>query len=211
MENPRALGMFGQFVYRPYACCAGDDGRIWAVGAAGWGTAGGGVAWLNPSTGQSGSSHLPDTPLGVLPLPGKRLLVCSGSQIRWWDAASDRLTAVASWPTGVASGYAILNSSPPRVLCVGGKKGAVLTLGDPGQVRLDRQFEAPLSCEDLRPWRDGKFVVGGPGGFATLDPRTGTWHHFTDAPLGHRWAFAVLGDTVYYHSGPHLMAVDVPP
>ena len=80
MDNPRSVGMFGQYVYRPYACCVAQDGRIWAVGAAGWGTSGGGVAWIHPDSGQSHATHLPDVPLGILPLAGNRLMVCSSFQ-----------------------------------------------------------------------------------------------------------------------------------
>jgi len=207
--NPRLLGYFGQRVYRPVACCVAEDGRVWGVGPAGWGTTGGGVAFVDPETGQSGSAALPEAPFAVLPIAADRLLVC-GSMMRWWDTRANSELGSCAWPAGAAGGAVLLSADPPRVAYCGAKALSVVTIGEPGEATVDRTLEAPIACEDLRPWRDGKLVVGGSEGFATVDPATGVWHHFCKSGLPTRYVWQVLGDQVYYGSGAQLYCVGIP-
>jgi hypothetical protein len=53
-------------------------------------------------------------------------------------------------------------------------------------------------------------VVGGAGGFAVVDLPTGAARHFCHTPLGHRWAYTIAADAVFFHSGTHLMTASIP-
>jgi hypothetical protein len=54
-------------------------------------------------------------------------------------------------------------------------------------------------------------VIGGSSGFATVDLESGAAEHFCSTPLGHRWAYTVAADAVFFHSGTHLMTAAIPP
>ncbi len=207
--NPRSLGFFGQRVYRPLGCCVDDDGRVWGVGPAGWGSTGGGVAFVDPDTGETGSTALPEAPFAVLPIGPGRVLVCGGV-MRWWDTASNAEIASCPWPAGAAGGAALLTREPARIVSCGGRSLSIIEVGEPGKPTVESTLTAPVQCDDLRPWKEGHFVVGGPEGFATVDAAQATWHHFTRTPLGSRYVFAVVGDAVYYGSGPQLYVLHIP-
>ncbi|MBI2302872.1 MAG: hypothetical protein HYU66_28530, partial [Armatimonadetes bacterium] len=207
--NPRVLGFFGQQVYRPYSVAAATDERIWAVGPAGWGSTGAGVAWLDPATGTSHSTRLERTPSDILPLPGNQLLICDWDRLVWWDGTADRELAAAKVDVGI-QGAVLLPGAPPRIAYVGGPVVVVASLPQPGQVKVELTSQGPIPGQHLQRYSRG-VVIGGPQGFATCRLPEGTWRQLANVPLGLRYAFVCHDDVVYFHRGSALMALAIPP
>jgi hypothetical protein len=207
--NPRRLGFFGQRVYRPVSTAVAEDGRIWAVGPAGWGSTGAGIAWLDPNTGASHATDLSRAPTDLLALPGHQLLLSDHDRFVWWDATADRPIAAAPLPAS-AAGTVLLNAGPPpRVAFCSGPQVTVATLPEPGQITVEATYDGPIPAVHLARYSRG-VVVGGPQGFASLNLETGQWRHFCDAGLGLRYAFVVHDDVVYFTQGASLLAVAIP-
>jgi hypothetical protein len=82
MTNPRPLGFLGRYVYRPTDICVDDGGDLWAVGPAGWGTLGGGVAKLSYSTKELRSHNFKDIPHSLVQVTPNILALCSDTLMR---------------------------------------------------------------------------------------------------------------------------------
>ena len=210
MVNPRFLGFLGQRVYRPLNTCVAEDGKIWAVGPAGWGSTGGGVAYVDPVTRRTGSTALPEAPGDVVPLAGNRLLVCSGGLLRWWDGTANTELAQAAPPLPLVSATLIEAGPPGRVLFAAAGELAVVSADQPGSVEVVKRHPLPVPCTRALVWKE-RAVVGGAKGFAVVDLATGAAAHFCSTRLGHRWAYTVAADAVFFHSGAHLMTAAIPP
>jgi len=207
--NPRRLGFFGQQVYRPYSTAVSENGRVWAVGAAGWGSTGAGIAWLAPETGKSHATVLPRAPTDVLALPGNQLLVSDHDRFLWWDGTRDAQIAAAALPFPAAGAILLSSGPPPRVAFCSGQKVAIVALPEPGKLRVEATFDAPIPAAHLAKYSRG-VVVGGAKGFASVNVETGQWHHFCDSALGTRYAFVVHDDVVYFTQGASLLSVGIP-
>jgi len=204
--NPRFVGSFGQYVYRPYACTAASDGRIWGVGAAGWGTTGGGIAWLDPDSGQTASQRLPDTPWMIAELDPSTLLVASEGKLRWWDEKSNRELASCSYPRGIASDVVLLRGgSLPRVAFCDAAGLHLASLPRPGQLQILADFPCPVPCAKML-WDGTRLIVGGSAGIAELDPTNGKWVVLCNSSTT-RWGFAATPEAVYFTSGAQLLTV----
>jgi hypothetical protein len=208
--NPRRIGFFGQQVYRPLSICVAEDGKIWGVGPAGWGTSGAGVAWIDGKTGKTESAPLPESPNDIVALPGNRLLLCGNRLLRWWDGTANKELASAPPPAPLVSAEPLeAGKIGTRFLFATTNELLVVSTAEPGKVTVEKRFPTPIPC--VRALVDnGKAVVGGPQGFATVDLQTGASEHFCSAPLGHRWAFVVAGGAVYFHNGPKLLTAPLP-
>ena len=207
MTNPRRLGFLGQRVYRPYSTCIATDGKIWSVGAAGWGSTGGGIAWMDKKSGETDSVTLPEAPVNVLALPDNRILSCSTAWLRWWDGASKQELAKCEPPVPLVSadrfsdGVLALLASDAELL--------IASVDTPRSVQIKRRFASPIPCTRALAWK-GYAVVGGSEGFALVDTATGTSDLFCKTPLGSRWAFVIAAGRVYFHRETHLMSVALP-
>lgn len=209
MENPRRLGFLGQRVYRPLSTCVSEDGRVWSVGPAGWGTTGGGIAWIDPITLKTESTPLPGDAQDILPLSKNRLLVTSNGLLRWWDSATNKEIAQVAPPIPVNSATLLESGNPARILLASTNELLIVTAEEPGKVEILQRFASPISCSRALVYKK-KAVVGGSQGFATVDLATGAARHFCTTPLGHRWAFAVTEGAVFFHNGPRLMTAPLP-
>jgi hypothetical protein len=207
--NPRFVGSFGQNVYRPYATTATSDGRIWGVGAAGWGTTGGGIAWLDPNSGETESRRLPDSSWMIAELDPATLLVASEGKLRWWDQKSNRELASSLYPRGRASDVALLRAGPQPLIAFCDAAGLHLaSLRQPGRLQVIKSFPCPASCAKIL-WESGHLVVGGPNGIAELDPSSGKWVVLSNSPAS-RWAFVATPEAVYFTRGAELLTVPRP-
>jgi len=207
--NPRFVGNFGQYVYRPYACTAASDGRIWGVGAAGWGTTGGGIAWIDPDTGETCSQSLPDTPWGIAEIDSSTLLVASEGRLRWWDEKSNREVASCSYPRGTASDVVLLRGGSQPLIAFCDSAGLHLaTWSRPGKLKIVASYPCPVPCTKIL-YESGRLIVGGSGGIAELDPANGKWVVLCNSSTT-RWGFAATSDAVYFTSGTQLLAVARP-
>ena len=207
MVNPRRLSFLGQRVYRPYSTCVADDGTIWSVGAAGWGSTGGGIAWIDKRSGETGAVALPEAPVNALALPDNRILSCHSERLRWWDGASKRELADCEPPVHLVSADSL--GEDGLVLLASATEILVLSIDTPGSVRIKRRFESPIPCVRALAW-NGYAVVGGPQGFALVDAVTGVSDSFCEIPLGSRWAFVIVAGRVFFHRETHLMSVALP-
>src|SRR3990172_8727232 len=209
MINPRRIGFLGQRGYRPLNTCVADDGKVWSVGPAGWGTTGGGVAYADPVELRTEATALPEAPHDVVPLSGNRLLVCSSGLLRWWDATGNRELAQAPSPFPLVSATLIDKGPPGRVLLASGQDLAVCCADATGRIAIQARHPSPVPCARALVW-NGRAVVGGASGFAVVDLQTGAARHFCHTPLGHRWAYTIAADAVFFHSGKHLMTAAIP-
>jgi len=209
MINPRRIGFLGQRVYRPYNTCVAEDGKVWSVGPAGWGTTGGGVAYADPVALRTDATALPEAPHDVVPLLGNRLLVCCSGLLRWWDGIGNRELAQAPSPFPLASATLIDKGPPGRVLLASAQELAVCCADEAGRIEILAKHPSPVPCARALVW-NGRAVVGGEGGFAVVDLQTGAARPFCHTPLGHRWAYTIAADAVFFHSGTHLMTAAIP-
>ena len=209
MINPRRIGFLGQRVYRPYNTCVAEDGKVWSVGPAGWGSTGGGVAYADPVALRTDATALPEAPHDVVPLLGNRLLVCCGGLLRWWDGIGNRELAQAPSPFPLVSATLIDKGPPGRVLLASAQELAVCCADEAGRIEILAKHPSPVPCARALVW-NGRAVVGGEGGFAVVDLQTGAARPFCHTPLGHRWAYTIAADAVFFHSGTHLMTAAIP-
>jgi len=209
-RNPRFVGCLGQFTYRPLACVAARDGRIWGVGAAGWGTTGGGVSWIDPATGKTGTTQLPEAPWMVGELPDGDLLIGSASCLRWWDPTANREEARFPWPARAAGDVVIIEEGPPTRIAFADQAGVHFGhVVEPGKVEVDWTFASPVACAKLL-WADGRLIAGGGNGIAELDPHTDRWVVFCAAGPVSRFAFVATAKSVYFTRDAELLRVDRP-
>ena len=209
MINPRRIGFLGQRVYRPYNTCVAEDGKVWSVGPAGWGTTGGGVAYADPVALRTDATALPEAPHDVVPLSGNRLLVCCSGLLRWWDGTGNRELAQAPSPFPLVSATLIDKGPPGRVLLVSAQELAVGCADEAGRITILAKHSSPVPCARALVW-NGRAVVGGASGFAVVDLQTGAARPFCHTPLGHRWAYTIAADAVFFHNGTHLMTAAIP-
>lgn len=209
MRNPRFLGFMGQQVYRPLSTSVSDDDGIWSVGPAGWGSVGGGIGRYDSDNKQMKTTALEDVPHTVLPLPDNQLLVCSDSLIRWWDATTNKPSSIVKLPfrcidacmSGLGPGSVLMISGTHDLLVADVTRG--------GTARIVKTISLPFACARVIEW-NGRIIVGGESGFATVDLTNGGIIHFCSSPLGSRWACAVTSGSVYFARGGHLMKAPLP-
>lgn len=209
MKNPRFLGFLGQQVYRPLSTCVTEDGRIWSVGPAGWGSVGGGIGVCNPEVNSMETTPLPDVPHTLLSLRAHRLLVCSDSLLRWWDTVTNTQVAAATLHfdcvdacrSGVDSGSVLVLADRRTLLMV--------DTDSPGSYRIVKTVSLPFGCSRLLEacnWA----ILGGEKGLLAVDVVSGQIIHFCRTPIGSRWAFALEGPSVFFSNGAHLMKATLP-
>jgi hypothetical protein len=209
MKNPRFLGFLGQQVYRPLSTCVSDDGTLWSVGPAGWGSVGGGIGRCDPDQKRITTTALEDIPHSILPLPGNRLLVCSDSLIRWWDAETDGLLAESKLTFRAVDACRSGRGADSVLLATGNGELIVVDVSRSGVIQLLKKINLPLPCSRVLAW-DNRIVVGGEKGFATVDLMAGKVEQFCNSPLGSRWACTLAAGSVYFAKGSHLMKVPLP-
>lgn len=206
--NPRFVGCFGQYTYRPLACTATSDGRVWGVGPAGWGSSGGGVSWVDPESGRSGSTRLATAPFAIAELEPGRLIVSDGTALRWWDAHRNEEIASAPWPGGSAGAAVLLEAEPvPRLACADGRNLSLLRLPQPGTIETEITSPLPVAAGRLL-WEGQRLIAGGSDGIAEFDPETGQWTTLCSMGPGCQYAFAATPEAVYFTHGPNLYRVD---
>lgn len=201
--NPRFVGCFGRFTYRPFACTADHRGRIWAVGYATWGLKGGGVTWLDPDTGATGRTHLPTAPFYVAELAPGRLLAADETTLHWWDTATNTACATLAWSQAPVHDVTLL--APDRIAFVTDQHLHFATLAAPGSLTFTASHPLPFTPTRVI-WSEGRIVLGG-AGIAEFDPATGAWTPLATTGPSSRYAFAATRDTVYFTAGPRLLSV----
>ncbi len=201
--NPRFVGCFGRFTYRPFACTTDHRGRIWAVGYATWGLKGGGVTWLDPDTGATGRTHLPTAPFYVAELVPGRLLAADETTLHWWDTATNTACATLAWAQAPVHDVTLL--APDRIAFVTDQHLHFATLAAPGSLTFTASHPLPFTPTRVI-WSEGRIVLGG-AGIAEFDPATGAWTPLATTGPSSRYAFAATRDTVYFTAGPCLLSV----
>jgi hypothetical protein len=209
MKNPRFIGFLGQKVYRPFSTCISEDGRIWSVGPTGWGSVGGGIGRCDPESKEIQTTALGEVPHSVLPLRENKLIVCSDSLVRWWDATTNKplsdvklaFQCLDACLSGPGPGSLLMLSASRELLLV--------DVSSPGRTRVIKTIKLGLPCSRVINW-SGLIVVGGEKGFGTVDLSSGAVNHFCSTPLGSRWAFTAASGSVYFGSGGHLMRARLP-
>jgi hypothetical protein len=209
MINPRRVGFLGQYVYRPMSICVSEDGRVWAVGPAGWGTTGNGIAWIDPVTGKTEATQLPDYASDILPLPGNRLLTVGSGRLRWWDGTKNQEIAACTPPAPFTSAVLLEPGHSSRILFSSEGELLIGSADTSGQLTIEKRFPCPVPCTRVLPYQ-GEAVIGGPKGFAVVNLKTGASQTFCSTPIGHRWAFAVTEGAVFFNSGAELMTAPLP-
>jgi hypothetical protein len=209
MVNPHFAGFLGQLVYRPFRTVVDEQGKIWSAGAAGWGTTGGGVAYIDPDTGKTESTALGDLPWDTILIPGNRLLLCSGSRLRWWDCNTNKILAETATPMTLSYAAVLGNGSSARVFVGGDNNLIEADVDKPGELKIIKHYSSPVPICRVVAY-NGMIVVGGANGFAKLDPDTGEWNHFCNHPFEMTFGMAVTDGRVYFHSGTNLMSVALP-
>lgn len=204
--NPRFVGCLGKFTYRPFACTTDHRGRVWAAGYATWGLKGGGVTWLDPDTGATGTTPLPGAPYFIAELTPGLLLVADETTLHWWDAATNTACATQQWATAPVHDVALL--APDRLAFVTDTHLHFATLAAPGRLDLGATHALPFATTRLL-WSHGRLVAGG-AGIAEFDPATGTWTHLSVTGPSPRYAFAATRDAVFFTAGPRLLSVPRP-
>jgi len=204
--NPRFAGCFGQYTYRPLACTAASDGKVWGVGPAGWGSTGGGVSWVDPQTAKSGSTRLGTAPFAIGELEPGQLIVCDGAALRWWDAAKNVEIAHAAWPGGGAAAAALMVAPdvprPARLAVLDAQNLHVLRLPEPGKAEVEVTTPLPFAASRVL-WDGTKLIIGG-AGVAEFGPATGQWTKLCAAGPGCPYAFVATAEGIYFTSGPNL-------
>jgi len=84
----------------------------------------------------------------------------------------------------------------------------ICTADQVGQIAIVARHPSPVPVVRPLVWR-GYDVVGGASGFAVVDLQTGAARHFCHAPLGHRWAYTIAADAVFFDRGTHLMTATI--
>lgn len=207
--NPRVAGCFGQFTYRPCACLTDHRGRVWGVGRAGWGTPGGGISWIDPDTGETGTSRLPDAPYSVSePHPGT-LLLADETNVYWWNTDTNLEQGRCNWPHGQTPAAVVVAIGPVSRIAFADSQGLHLArLPAPGKLEIERSFPRPI--EIMRLLWDGRRLIAGGSGVAELDLESGQWTTLCDAGIGSQFAFVALPDALYFTRGAQLLAVPRP-
>lgn len=204
MTNPRLIGFLGQNVYRPYAMRATPDGRVWAVGPAGWGSTGGGIGCIDPRTRQITTVPLPFEPLEVVPLAAGRLLVAGESRLVWWDAHANKALASGPAPFRVTGAASFPGGISDSILLLGDSVLVVVSCERPGVVSTEASWRIPSQAQRVLVF-DETVVVAGRRGISSLDLLTGSVRVLSTIPCEQRWAITVADDWVYYARGPHLL------
>ena len=209
MKNPRFLGFLGQQVYRPLSTCVTEDGKIWSVGPAGWGSAGGGIAVCDPDRNSVESFPLADVPHSIVLLGVHRLLVWSESLVRWWDGANNRMFASSVLPFRSIDACRWGGDSACVIVIADSTTLLLMDVQAPGRYTIRRRVSLPFPCARVLVARD-RAIVGGEEGFLAVDPVSGLMSHFCGTPLGSRWAFAIDDSSIYFGHGAHLMKAPLP-
>lgn len=205
-KNPRFPGCLGEFTYRPFACTVTGEGRIWGVGMAGWGLTGGGVSWLEPDTGHTGTARLPDAPHFVTEVVPGTLLLGSESTLRWWDTATNTELAHCAWPHGAMPTAVVMRKGEESELAFCDAQGLHLArIAAPGKLGELRSF--PLPVPTLRLIWDGRRLLAGGTGIAELDPATGQWTKLCATGPASAFAFVATDDAIYFTRGAELLTV----
>jgi hypothetical protein len=207
MINPRRMGFLGQFVYRPLDICVDTDGDLWAVGPAGWGTTGGGLARLSYSTKYSNSHHFNDVPHSVFPISDRTLIVCSDTLIRWWDLRGDSLISQYTTPF-ISTSLCKFESEGDTLFFISTNDSVmVLQLRNPGTIKITSAIQSQITVSRLIT-NNRELILGGNKGIAVLDPSTLTIEVLTNRPLHNRYAFAASDSTVYFSKKGNLLSIN---
>ena len=209
MVNPRLLGFYGQQVYRPFSTCVAQDGTIWSVGPAGWGSTGGGIGCIDPEKPSVEAFSVAEVPHSVLPLGDNRLLVCSDSLLRWWDTRAKVEVANVTIPFRCRDACVRGGGGREVAVLADTDRVLILDLSTSGRYQVTRSFTTPFSCSRILADGD-RIVAGGSGGFVAIDLRTGRQDHFCSTPIGSRWACVVASGSLYFGSGGRLMRCALP-
>ena len=208
MVNPRVIGFLGQSLYRPYSICVTDDGIVWAVGPAGWGSTGGGVGRIDLRAKRIVTTPLPYAPVEVVPLSSGRLLLVADSLLTWWDEDSNR--PLASSPSRLVLGGASTLSGSLRdtLLLLREKELVVAYCGTPGVVVEVKAI--PLPMKGSRVIAAGrKAIVGGEEGIVSVDLQSGEIISLSRIPLVWRWTLTVADGWVYFANVARLCRVRI--
>ena len=209
--NPHFVGCFGQNTYRPYACTVTSDGRIWGVGEAGWGTTGGGISWIDPATGQTGTTALADIPWMISEVSPSTLVMASADQVYWWNEKTNSQLGSCAFPNGSTADSVLLQGGAvPEIAFCDSQGLHVATLPTPGALQVQRTYSCPIDCLKMLCEGD-QILVGGSNGIAQLDLRTGKWTMLSSFGPSSRFAFVATADEVYFTQGSKLLEVLRPP
>lgn len=209
MVNPRRIGFFGQQVYRPFGLIVAEDGRIWSVGPAGWGSTGGGIAHMDPTTGKTESVALPEWPWDVIEIPNGRLLICGEEHLRWWDCRGNRQIGEIQPPVAVVTSALVELGPPAKILMASEREIMLVSVGEPGELDVLWKIDSPIQIARILV-HEGRAVVAGPDGLAMLNMATKKVTVFCDTPLSNRFGIAVTAGKVFFHNEAHLMAASLP-
>jgi hypothetical protein len=78
-----------------------------------------------------------------------------------------------------------------------------------GTARIMKTIDLYFPCARVIQW-NGRIVVEGEEGFATVDLTNGEASRFCTSPLGSRWAFVGVSGSVHFANGSHLMRAHLP-
>lgn len=205
--NPRFVGCLGQYTYRPLSCTSDSAGRVWGVGAAGWGSTGGGVSWIDPETGKTGTARLPAVPFCVEELQPGTLLIVDGGTLRWWDTEQNVEAASVAFPAGVTAAALMKGNTPGHLAFCTSDKLHLADPSHPGELNVVQSFPLPFPAARML-WESGRLIVGAGGGIAELDPQTGQWQKLCDLGPSCQFAFSATPQAVFFTRGPEVWMVE---
>jgi len=206
--NPHPLGFLGQQVYRPYEICCDGKGNLWAVGPAGWGTSGGGLARLSYLTNEIRSHSFTEVPHGVISIAPTTLVICSDTLIRWWDTENDSLIAQIALPFHTTSLCQIAGRSDSVMILATQNSLKIVDLYSAGHMKILGEYKTSIPISRII--SEGNYaIIGGQKGIGVFDPKLYKYRHLTDEPLSNGFAFAVLDSMVYFTREGHLLSVKI--
>lgn len=206
MNNPRLIGFFGQLVYRPLDICLDKFDNVWAVGPAGWGTNGGGIAKISFQNFKTQSHNFNDIPHSIISLNSSMLVFCSDSIIRWWDVVYDTLIAELTIATPIRSLCQLIENSDTLVFLAERNSIKKVDMSKPGHINILSETHTPISISRIIPNKD-EIIFGGSEGIGVLKLKDSIIVKLTPTPLGNRYAFTAIDSTIYFSNKGHLLSI----
>lgn len=207
MHNPRLIGFFGQYVYRPLSLCLDNNGGIWGVGPAGWGTTGGGIARIDGQSGRVISHHLEEIPHSIVKMTDDVLLVAGERSVRWWSISGDSLITQTQFPIRISQLCRADVGGQAKFFVSSGKTILIVSADEVGTLTIKDSTSVEFDVSRMIPHRS-KIVYAGPKGIGIFSPLTNDHHVITDEGVSLPYAIAASDNTIFFGKNGTLRSVN---